>query len=127
MKRLNWLLFFLSLTLTLSGQRSSDIGIFGGVSSYFGDINPTRQFYSPLPAGGVFYRFNFHPRQSLRTNLFIGGLRGNDLDFNNSFQQARAASFSGSVLEWALQFEFNFLPYTTGGMLWDYTPYIEHL
>ena len=124
MKRLNWLLLFLCLSLTLSGQQSSDIGAFAGVSYYFGDINPNRQFYSPLPAGGIFYRFNLHPRQSLRTNLYIGGLSGNDLDFNNSFQQARAASFSGTVLEWALQFEFNFLPYTTGGRLWDYTPYI---
>lgn len=124
MKRLNWFLLFLYLSLTLSGQQSSDIGAFAGVSYYLGDINPNRQFYSPLPAGGIFYRFNLHPRQSLRTNLFIGGLSGNDLDFNNSFQQTRAASFSGTVLEWALQFEFNFLPYTTGGRLWDYTPYL---
>ena len=124
MKRLNWLLLFLCLSLTLSGQQSSDIGAFAGVSYYFGDINPNRQFYSPLPAGGIFYRFNLHPRQSLRTNLFIGGLSGNDLDFNNSFQQTRKKVFSKTVLEGALQFEFNFLPYTTGGRLWDYTPYI---
>jgi hypothetical protein len=124
MKRLNWVLFFLCLSVTLSGQKSSDFGVFGGVSSYFGDINTTRPLYSPLPAGGIFYRFNFHPRQSLRTNLFIGGLRGNDLDFKNDFQQLRAASFSGTVIEWALQFEFNFLPYSTQGRLWDYTPYL---
>jgi hypothetical protein len=124
MKRSNWFLLFLCLPLSLSGQHSSDYGVFAGVSSYFGDINPSRPLYSPMPAGGIFYRFNLHPRQSLRTNLFIGGLRANDLDFNNSFQQARAASFSGRVVEWALQFEFNFLPYSTGGKLWDYSPYL---
>ena len=123
MKRLNCFLLFLWLSLSLSGQRNSDFGVFAGVSSYFGDINPNRLLYSPLPAGGIFYRFNLNPRESLRTNLFIGGLRANDLDFSNSFQQARAASFSGKVVEWALQFEFNFLPYTTEGRLWDYTPY----
>jgi hypothetical protein len=123
MKRLNWFLLFLWLSLSLSGQRSSDYGVFAGVSSYFGDINPNRPLYSPLPAGGIFYRINLHPRESLRTNLFIGGLRANDLDFKNSFQQARAASFSGKIIEWALQFEFNFLPYTTDGKSWDYTPY----
>jgi hypothetical protein len=124
MKRLNWFLLFLSLSLTMSGQISSDYGVMAGVTSYFGDINSTRPLYSPLPAGGLFYRYNLHPRQALRTSLLIGGLSGNDLDFENNFQQARAASFSGTVIEWTLQFEFNFLPYTTQGKLWDYTPYI---
>ncbi|MBA4323394.1 MAG: hypothetical protein C0408_11315, partial [Odoribacter sp.] len=34
-----------------------------------------------------------------------------------------AASFSGGVSEWAAQFEFNFLPYSTQGKRWNYTPY----
>jgi hypothetical protein len=124
MKRLHWLLLFLFLSLSVYGQRSSDYGLFAGVSSYLGDINPDRLLYSPLPAGGIFYRYNLNPREALRTNLFIGGLHANDLDFNNSFQQARAASFSGTVGEWALQFEFNFFPYSTEGKQWDFTPYL---
>jgi len=124
MKRIHWLFLFFSLSLSLSGQRNSDYGFFVGTSSYMGDINPGRLFYSPLPAGGLFYRYNFHPRHALRTNLFFGGLRADDLDFNNDFQTTRAASFSGSVGEWSLQFEFNFFPYTTQGKLWDYTPYL---
>jgi hypothetical protein len=124
MKRLHWFLLFFFLSLSLSGQRSADYGVFAGVSSYFGDINPNRLLYSPLPAGGIFYRYNLNPREALRTNIFIGGLRANDLDFNNAFQQARAASFSGIVGEWALQFEFNFLPYSTEGKRWNFTPYI---
>jgi len=114
---------FVCLTLSLEGQRNSDFGGFAGVSSYMGDINPTKLLYSPQPAAGIFYRYNFHPRQALRTSFFIGGLNANDLDFNNSFQTARAASFSGTVAEWALQFEFNFLPFSTEGKSWDYTPY----
>jgi Domain of unknown function (DUF6089) len=123
MKRIHWLLLFLFLSLSLSGQRNSDYGVFAGVSSYLGDINPNRLLYSPLPAGGIFYRLNLNPRQALRTNLFIGGIRANDLDFKNAFQQARGASFSGTVGELAMQFEFNFLPYSTEGKLWDFTPY----
>jgi hypothetical protein len=123
MKKLHWLLLLLILSLPLCGQRNSDYGIFGGVSSYYGDINPTRPLYSPGPAGGIFYRANFNPRESLRANVYIGGLSGNDLDFNNDFQQARAASFSNTVGEFALQFEFNFLPYSTDGKRWDFTPY----
>jgi hypothetical protein len=123
MKRIHWFLLFFCFSLSLSGQRNSDYGVFAGVSSYLGDINPNRLLYSPLPAGGVFYRYNLHPRQAIRTNIFFGGIRANDLDFNNSFQKARAASFSGTVSEWAVQYEFNFLPYTTAGRRWDFTPY----
>jgi len=124
MKKIHWILLFFCLSLSLKGQRNSDFGLFAGVSSYLGDINPNRLLYSPLPGGGVFYRYNLHPRQALRANIYFGGLRANDLDFKNSFQTSRAASFSGTVGEFALQFEFNFLPYTTDGRSGDYTPYI---
>ncbi len=124
MKKIHWILFLLFPALTLHGQRNADYGIFAGVSSYYGDINPGRFMYSPLPAGGFFYRYNLHPRQSIRANIFIGGLKGNDSDFSNDFQQNRNASFSGIVGEASAQFEFNFLPYTTEGKSWDYSPYI---
>ena len=123
MKRILWTLLFLYIALSVKGQRNSDIGVFGGVSSYIGDINPNRLLYDPLPAVGVFYRYNLHPRQSLRASFIYGGLRGNDLDFNNSFQRARGASFSGTVGEFAIQFEFNFFPYSTEGKRWNFTPY----
>jgi hypothetical protein len=124
MKRINWILLLIFVSLVLNGQRKSDYGVFGGVSSYIGDINPGKLLYAPLPAAGVFYRYNLHPRQSLRANIFVGGLRGSDRDFNNDFQQARDASFSGVLGELAAQFEFNFFPYATDGKRWNYTPYI---
>jgi len=124
MKKLLCCLLLGLISLSVFGQRSADYGIFGGVSSYLGDINTNRLFYSPLPAGGLFYRYNLHPRQSIRANIFLGGLKGNDFDFNNSYQQARDSAFSGLVGEGVLQFEFNFLPYSTQGKRWNYTPYI---
>jgi hypothetical protein len=124
MRKLYSFLLIIFFSASAFAQRSADYGIFGGVSSYLGDINTNRLFYSPLPAGGLFYRYNLNPRQAIRTNLFIGGLRANDLDFSNSFQQARGASFSGTVAEWAAQFEFNFLPYSTQGKKWNYSPYL---
>ena len=123
MKKLHWLFLLVTFSLPLTGQRNSDFGIFAGVSSYIGDINPDRLMYSPLPAGGFFYRYNLHPRQSIRTNIFLGGLRANDLDFRNAFQQTRAANFSGVVGELTAQFEFNFLPYSTQEKKLNYTPY----
>jgi hypothetical protein len=124
MKRVLWVVLILCFPLQLRSQKNSDFGIFTGVSSYMGDINPGKLLYSPLPAGGIFYRFNLNPREAIRTNFFLGGIRASDLDFKNDFQQARGKSFSGVVGEWALQFEFNFLPYTSLGKTWEYTPYI---
>lgn len=124
MKKNYWLVLLIILSLPVSGQRNSDFGVSAGVSSYIGDINPDRLMYSPLPAAGIFYRYNLNPRHSIKLNLFVGGLQANDLDFKNAFQQAREASFSGTVAEWAAQFEFNFLPYSTQGKRWNYTPYL---
>jgi hypothetical protein len=124
MKKLTGILLLILLSLSVSGQRSADYGIYGGVTSYLGDINTNRLFYRPLPAGGLFYRFNLNPRQSIRANVLLGGLQANDLDFKNNFQQTRNQSFSGPVAEGAVQFEFNFLPYSTQGKRWNYTPYI---
>jgi hypothetical protein len=124
MRRISGFLLLLFVSLSAFGQRNADYGIFGGVSSYLGDINANRLFYSPLPAAGLFYRYNFNPRQAVRTNIYIGGIRGNDLDFSNNFQQTRRASFSGIVGEWAAHYEFNFLPYSTQGKRWNYTPYL---
>ena len=123
MKKISGILSLFLLAVTLYGQRSADYGVMAGVTSYLGDINPGRLLYSPGLAGGIFYRYNFHPRQSIRANILYGGLKGNDLDFNNAFQIARAASFTGSVTEFAVQYEFNFLPYSTMGKLWNFTPY----
>jgi len=123
MKRLPWIFLFISLPFAVTGQRNADYGIFAGVSSYMGDINPDRMMYSPLPAAGAFYRYNLHPRNAVRASLFFGGLHADDLDFRNNYQINRAASFSGLVGEFALQFEFNFLPYSTFGKPLDFSPY----
>ncbi len=122
----NIVCFFLvcNIFISLAGQRNSDYGIFGGVSSYFGDINPSRIFYSPRPAAGIFYRYNLNLRQSLRASLFYGGIRGNDLDFNNDFQQARKDWFRSSIGELTGQFEFNFFKYSTMGKQWEFSPYL---
>jgi opacity protein-like surface antigen len=105
-------------------QRKGDIGIFGGASYYMGEINPVRHFYKPSPDFGAIYRYNFNQRNSLRFHAIYGSLRGDDLDFTNDFQQARALSFQTSFLELALNTEFNFLPYQHGKRKDRYTPYV---
>ncbi|MGD0581777.1 MAG: DUF6089 family protein [Bacteroidales bacterium] len=124
MKKLLCLILLALHFQSFFGQRNADYGVLAGVTSYIGDINPGRLLYDPLPAAGVFYRYNLHPRQSIRFDVLAGGVRASDLDFKNAFQQARAASFSGEVGEVAAQFEFNFFNYSTLGRRWNYSPYI---
>lgn len=95
-------------------QIKMDLGGIAGVSFYMGDINPSRLFYSPQPSGGILYRCNFDSRYSLRGSFFYGTLSANDMDFNNIYQQSRNHSFSSPVLDFAVQAEFNFLPYSVG-------------
>jgi len=124
MKRVVVIVCFLFIFITGHAQRRADIGIFAGTSYYLGDINPARQFYSPSLAIGGLYRHNMNPRYAIRGSFYYGGLQADDRDFDNLFQSRRAASFSASVLDAALQFEFNFLPYSTTGKRFEYSIYV---
>jgi len=120
-----FLIIFLILIFPASNaQRKTDLGIIGGAAYYMGEVNMVRHFYNPSPAFGAMARYNFNPRNSLRLHVLYGSIKGDDNDFNNDFQQARAASFKTSMLDMSLNMEFNFFPYETGKRRKDkYTPY----
>ncbi len=103
---------------------NAEAGVFGGVSYYLGDINPRRQFYHPSLSAGVLAKHNFTEHHCLRVNIFYGKLKGNDLDFNNEYQQMRAKKFETSVLDCHIGYEFNFLPYVINRWKTTHTPYI---
>ena len=123
MNRILSVILLSCFTLLGEAQQNADYGVYGGVSTYLGDINPGRLFYSPLPSAGFFYRYNLNPRQSLKLSLYHGMFSARDADFANDYQQNRLASFNGQVTELATQFEFNFFSYSTMGNIWDFTPY----
>jgi len=104
-------LLFIFVGQSIYAQHSSDVGIIAGVNYYLGDINPKKQLYSSSPVLGVMYRYNMGPRYALRTSLSFGSLKGSDLDFDNKYQQLRAASFETDVVDFSVQLEFNFQPF----------------
>ncbi len=106
-------------------QRNADIGIFYGISYYQGDINPYLPFYSSGFAIGALYRYNFHPRTSVRTSGKYHRLSGNDFDFANEIQQDRGASFHSEYIDLSATWEFNFLPYRTAFRKTKYSPYVS--
>lgn len=108
-------------------QRNADIGAFAGTSYYMGDINPNRHFYRPSFSLGLLYRYNINTRWAIRANGYISDLSGDDMDFPERFNPDRSSSparFHTNVLDVAVQAEFNFLPYTSNAIKWEYTPYI---
>jgi len=125
--------YYVSLILMLASgmiiaQPNTNFGVFAGTAYYMGDINPGRHFYRPKISYGVLYRFNINTRYAIRANAYVADLSGNDLDFPERLHPDRPynpAKFSTSLLDLALQLEFNFLPYTPTIGKWAYTPYIS--
>jgi hypothetical protein len=123
-------ILFLAISSTAFSQTKAELGLFGGASYYLGDINPKKQFYSSSFALGGIYRYNFNSRYSLRAGMLFSSLSADDKDFDNSYQQARGASFETDLIDLSVQVEFNFqsfwspkrtksktlVPYVTGGI-----------
>jgi hypothetical protein len=110
----------------ISAQRKSDIGIIGGASYYMGDINHSRHFYAPSPAGGIIYRYNLNPRHSFRFSGIYTSLKGSDRDFEDEYQLQRNQSFKTSIIDLAITTEFNFLDYSPTKLRKNrYSPYVS--
>lgn len=122
MKKIIIIAVFSGIIIGAKAQKKVDFGIFGGGSYYLGDINQSKQFYSLSYAFGGLYRYNINPRYTIRGSVYYGNLEADDQDFNNPL--SRNESFSGTVLDATLQFEFNFLPYSTFGRAGEFTTYV---
>lgn len=121
------LAFLVMTAMNVQAQRNANLGIFAGTAYYLGDINPNRHFYRPSLALGGMYRVNINTRYSVRLNAYYISLSGSDLDFPDALHPDRPyspQSFKTSLLDIALQVEFNFLPYEPNQHRWDYTPYL---
>ncbi len=125
MKKCLFLLLIIS-NFYLFSQRTIEVGGLIGSTYYLGDVNHTTQLYSGQFAAGGFVRRNINKRVAYRLNVSYGRLHLNDTDFKREYQKIRNYQFETSLLEFALQAEFNFLPYRLGINKHTsfYTPYI---
>jgi len=106
-------------------RTNTEAGGFLGVSYYMGDVNARRQFYAPGVAVGALVKHNFTEHHSVRFNGLWGHLRGNDLDFNNEYQQQeRMHSFNCTLLDFGAGYEFSFNPYVVNRRARKHTPFI---
>jgi hypothetical protein len=105
---------------------NSEVGIFLGGSYYTGDLNPSGHFNRfTRPAAGLLYRMNFNPRISTKVIGSYGLVEGDDAYSKNEAHRNRNLSFRSNIMEFAVELEFNFLPYVTGSKkLAVSTPYV---
>lgn len=123
-KKITLIVGLLGLCLSLSAQRGWEAGPWAGVAYYFGDLNTDFDLSKPGLSGGLVARYNFNNRVALKMSGNYGSISDTDEDSKNVFERARNLSFQSTILDAALQLEFNFLPYTHGSKDEFFTPYL---
>ncbi len=104
-----------------------DIGGGLGMSGYLGDANTSSLLSSPGWDAELFLRYIANPRLALKTNLYVGGLRGNSANMTNVLPDNATYKFSTTFYEIGEMGEFNFFNYGIGERyrkLKRVTPYI---
>ncbi|HJX70746.1 MAG TPA: DUF6089 family protein [Bacteroidales bacterium] len=127
MTKLWFIAFLIAFMPSAYSQQNANIGVFAGTSYYMGDINPNRHFYRLRPSLGLMYRINLNKHYSIRASGYYAYLSGSDIDFADRINPDRyfePVEFNTSVLDGALQIEFNFLPFMPNINKWDWTTYV---
>lgn len=106
--RKSLLTLIIAILFTVCGYaQRSEIGAFGGVSFYLGDLNPTTVFAQSRFSGGLIYRYNITPRWAIRANILFGQIQASDALTNK--QDPRNLSFKSPITEISATVELNFL------------------
>ncbi|MDR3047745.1 MAG: DUF6089 family protein [Bacteroidales bacterium] len=102
--------------------QKSEIGAFGGVSFYLGDLNPTTLFANVKPAGGLVYRYNFDARWALKANVIFANVEASDQKNNKNYE--RNLSFKSPITEISAQVEVNFFNLYNVASFNRFSPYV---
>lgn len=105
-------------------NRYSELGLFGGVSYYMGELNPGKQFFMVRPGGGLVYRYNTSRRFAWEIHGLYGSVQAEDARSGKDNQVMRNLSFRSQIIEFAGLLHFNFFNYEIGNPETPATPYI---
>ncbi|MEZ5014106.1 MAG: DUF6089 family protein [Chitinophagales bacterium] len=114
-------LFFVSP----SAAQEVELGIWGGVTNSFGDINNSLESMSFVkPGAGVFFRYNYNNRIAGYIGLSGGQTYGYDSISTNTWQQRRNLSYRTDIYDASARFEFNFFPLEREKPKYWFSPYL---
>jgi hypothetical protein len=114
----------LLLSFTFTKGQNAEIGVFGGGSNYFGDLNRHTSFRKIDMAAGGLYRLIYNKYLLTKTSFIYGRVGFSDQLSDNPWQQARNLSFESYIFELSHQLEFNFFGVDIRKMETRYTPYL---
>ena len=106
----------------------AEIGGGVGLVSYQGDFNGSI-VKNLQPAGGLVAKYRFNPRMALGLDVTYGKLKGSSADVSTLYPEFNdsVASFSNTLVNAGLRFEYSFWPYGTGREYYGarrFTPYV---
>lgn len=100
---------FCILSTTLKAQYF-EIGLFGGVSNYQGDLAPVAFVPAETHMSyGYFTRFNINKYFTVKASIYHGDISGDDLNSKNEWKIQRNLSFKSSLNEVSVFSEINVL------------------
>ncbi len=118
---------FLSLSIILlslgSYAQQHEIGFFGGISYYMGDLVQTKMFSTPGYNFGLNYRYHMGSRFAIKIAGHYGQISG-DSKNNKPALTYKNLTFHSSILDIEGGLEINFLEYVPGSTKHRFTPYI---
>lgn len=117
------LLPFLCITSTIQAQ-FIEIGGFGGVFSFNGDVNKGNVFTNTNATFGGFFRYNIHPHFAVSFGFLKGTLEAKDRSSEWLHIRERNLSFKSDLLEFSLIPEINILPFYPKKSVQVFAPYL---
>jgi len=124
MKKILILLFACTIPF-ISNAQYGEIGVFGGMSLYQGDLTPGAvSIQSPNVAYGFFVGYSPVDRFTLKGSFYMGRIAADDADQKSVNLQERNLSFRSNIAELALRAEFNLWGYQPANMYTPFSPYI---
>jgi Domain of unknown function (DUF6089) len=102
-----------------------EFGVMGGVSQYFGDLNPDMHFNTPKIALGLYFRKQITDYIAVRIEGQFAQLGYSDVyNTQNAFDLRRNLSFNTNLWQLGFQGDFNFLRFIPGDGDHRATPYL---
>jgi hypothetical protein len=103
---------------------STEIGISGGGSQYFGDLNDRYGLKTINPAYGLYARKHLNQYISLRMGAYYTKVDYSDKLNLDLYQRQRNLDFTSEIIEASFQAEFNFFRFVTGDPYHRFTPFL---
>ena len=90
-----------------------EVGAGAGLVTYLGDFN-ANLFQDIQPMGSLLAKYRLDPRRAVAFNVSYGQLKGSSRNAKTFYPGITDYTFTSSLVDVGMRFEYNFWPYGTG-------------